>query len=85
MRPRVKEMLQGFERTYGSMESRDLVPYGFSSPDRYEAFRKSGVKQQNRYRYVKYAVPGVGRWNDERRLVPKRTGPNHVATQERVS
>lgn len=69
MRLKVRELIQGFKESFGSAECRELVPFDFSAPDGYEAFRKSGVKQQRCHQYVRCAVETVSRWKAEGTLV----------------
>ena len=64
VRPKVRELAQGFVDRFGSLECRNLVPFDFNTPGGYEAFRKSGVKQQRCHNYVAYAVRTVATWKE---------------------
>lgn len=68
MRSRVRELIRGFARTFGSAECSGLIPFDFNADGQYEEFRQSGVKQRQCNQYVRYAVETVSRWAAEGKL-----------------
>lgn len=68
IRSKVVELVTGFEKAFGSVECRGLVPQDFNAEGGYQAFRDSTVKQDRCHGYVKYAVETVARWRDEGQL-----------------
>lgn len=59
VRPAVKAFVQDFQRTFGSVECRSLVPFDFRAEGGYERFRASDAKQRLCHQYVRYAVEAM--------------------------
>jgi C_GCAxxG_C_C family probable redox protein len=67
VRPKVRQLVKGFEDEFGSTECRALVGFDFSSPEEYEAFRASKEARAGCESYIRYAVQEVAsRWGNQR-------------------
>ncbi len=56
IRPEVRRLVEGFRERFGAIECRDLVPFDFSLPGGYDAFKASNCKQERCHHYVRYVV-----------------------------
>src|SRR3990172_6835485 len=54
-----RELYRGFEQTFGRTDCRSLTGHDFSTPEGYQRFTESGVKQERCYNYVTFVVQKV--------------------------
>jgi C_GCAxxG_C_C family probable redox protein len=67
VRPKVRQLLDGFQERFGSTECRALVGFDFNAPGGYEAFRESKEARAGCQSYIQFAVQEVvSRWGGPR-------------------